>query len=197
MCSAQVRGICDHIIDQFSRCRKQPINLVGDYNAGGHTAEILALLRGFDLSVYTPRCYIVADTDKMSSKKAMAFETEAATLFNESSNKAISDTAVGVDSKATSGPQLKARRAARDAQTSSKPNERHSAATENPLHESYRVVNIPRSREVGQSFKSSILTTLIATFYALKAVFVFRPDVVLVNGPGTCIPVCVAALITR
>ena len=39
---------------------------------------MLALLGGFDLSIYTPRCYVVAATDAMGPRKAAAFEATAA-----------------------------------------------------------------------------------------------------------------------
>jgi beta-1,4-N-acetylglucosaminyltransferase len=61
----------------------------------------------------------------------------------------------------------------------------------------YEIVAIPRSREVGQSFSSSIWTTLVATCYAMHAVLSFRPDVVLTNGPGTACPIVIAALLGK
>ena len=58
----------------------------------------------------------------------------------------------------------------------------------------FEVVSIPRSREVGQSFRSSTWTTLVAASYAMRAVLSFKPDLVLTNGPGTALPVVVAAV---
>ncbi|CBJ26373.1 beta(1,4)-N-acetylglucosaminyltransferase [Ectocarpus siliculosus] len=60
-----------------------------------------------------------------------------------------------------------------------------------------RVRAIPRSREVGQSYLTSVFTTLLAALHAAVVVVTVRPDLVLVNGPGTCIPVCVAAFALR
>ena len=56
---------------------------------------------------------------------------------------------------------------------------------------------IPRSREVGQSYASSILTTLRALLVAVVVVLKRRPQLLLVNGPGTCIPICAAAFVFR
>lgn len=56
---------------------------------------------------------------------------------------------------------------------------------------------IPRSREVGQSWISSIFTTLWALIVSVWAVLTERPRLVLVNGPGTCLPVCMAAHVLR
>ena len=52
---------------------------------------------------------------------------------------------------------------------------------------------IPRSREVGQSWLTSAFTTAVACGHAALLVFKKRPDVVLCNGPGTCVPVCLCA----
>ena len=52
---------------------------------------------------------------------------------------------------------------------------------------------IRRSRGVGQSYISSVWTTLVAFVDALLLVVRTNPDLVICNGPGTCVPVCVAA----
>lgn len=61
----------------------------------------------------------------------------------------------------------------------------------------HTVVKVPRSREVGQSYLTSVITTFVAFFYSFAAVWRFIPDVVVCNGPGTCVPICVAARIIR
>ena len=54
-----------------------------------------------------------------------------------------------------------------------------------------RWVQIPRAREVGQSFGSSVPSTLKALFACVHLIWTASPDLVLVNGPGTCVPVAV------
>lgn len=57
---------------------------------------------------------------------------------------------------------------------------------------------IPRSREVHQSFVTSVFSTCYALVHSIWVVlFVIRPDLILANGPGTCVPVCMAAYIPR
>ncbi|EPS72125.1 hypothetical protein M569_02633, partial [Genlisea aurea] len=58
---------------------------------------------------------------------------------------------------------------------------------------SCRFEQIYRSREVGQSYITSICTTLIALIHALRLMISIRPQVILCNGPGTCIPLCAIA----
>ena len=57
------------------------------------------------------------------------------------------------------------------------------------------VTTIPRSRNVGQSYFTSVFTTLYAFLHAMLVVFWFMPELVLVNGPGTCLPIVIAAKI--
>eukprot|EP00850_Spirogloea_muscicola_P022686 SM000307S11683 [mRNA] locus=s307:94442:95796:+ [translate_table: standard] len=64
-------------------------------------------------------------------------------------------------------------------------------------NESARYCKIFRSREVGQSYLTSVATTVVAFLHAVYIVFHIRPDVVLCNGPGTCLPVCVAGFICK
>lgn len=54
-----------------------------------------------------------------------------------------------------------------------------------------------RSRNVHQSFVSSIFTTLLACIKSLPIVYQSRPDLILCNGPGTCVPVCLSAFLLR
>lgn len=61
----------------------------------------------------------------------------------------------------------------------------------------FRLERIPRSREVGQSYLTSVLTTLVSALYSLPLVWRVQPDLVLCNGPGTCVPICFSAWLLR
>jgi beta-1,4-N-acetylglucosaminyltransferase len=54
----------------------------------------------------------------------------------------------------------------------------------------YGINKIYRSRNVGQSYFSSILTTFIAILNAIPLVIKIKPKLLLINGPGTCVPIC-------
>jgi beta-1,4-N-acetylglucosaminyltransferase len=62
---------------------------------------------------------------------------------------------------------------------------------------SYEIVKIPRSRSVGQMYISSVFTTLFAILASFPVMLKKRPELIICNGPGTCIPVCVIAFIIR
>ena len=52
------------------------------------------------------------------------------------------------------------------------------------------IKKIPRARNVLQSYVTAIASTLIAIFYSFPITFTCLPDLLLCNGPGTCIPLC-------
>uniref|UniRef100_A0AAZ3P3V9 UDP-N-acetylglucosamine transferase subunit ALG14 n=1 Tax=Oncorhynchus tshawytscha TaxID=74940 RepID=A0AAZ3P3V9_ONCTS len=64
-----------------------------------------------------------------------------------------------------------------------------------PLYDilKFTIQSIPRSLEVCQSWSSSVVTTLNALLYSFS--LVFRPDMVLCNSSGTCVPLCDAGVI--
>lgn len=58
-------------------------------------------------------------------------------------------------------------------------------------------VTLPRAREVGQSWISSIFTSLQTTMSAFKLVCKVKPDIILTNGPGTSAIVAGVAFFLR
>ncbi|XP_055844753.1 UDP-N-acetylglucosamine transferase subunit ALG14 homolog [Episyrphus balteatus] len=58
-------------------------------------------------------------------------------------------------------------------------------------------VEIPRSRHVNQSYLTSIFTTLWALLYCFYILLRDKPKMVLCNGPGTCVPICLVAALYR
>ncbi|XP_049848829.1 UDP-N-acetylglucosamine--N-acetylmuramyl-(pentapeptide) pyrophosphoryl-undecaprenol N-acetylglucosamine transferase 1-like isoform X2 [Schistocerca gregaria] len=56
---------------------------------------------------------------------------------------------------------------------------------------------IPRSREVGQSYFTSVFTTLYSMLYCTLVIEKVAPDLVIANGPGTCLPILFCAWIHK
>ncbi|XP_065783840.1 UDP-N-acetylglucosamine transferase subunit ALG14 isoform X1 [Muntiacus reevesi] len=125
---------------------RRSLSLLVVAGSGGHTTEILRLLENLS-DAYSPRHYIVADTDEMSTHKINSFEQNRA--------------------------------------------DRNPSAT----FPEYYVHRIPRSREVQQSWLSSVLTTLYSMWLSFPLTYRAKPDLVLCNGPGTCVPICISALL--
>lgn len=61
----------------------------------------------------------------------------------------------------------------------------------------YQLIYIPRSRVVHQTYLTSIFTTVYSVLRSLPVLIKTRPDLILCNGPGTCIPICLASFILR
>jgi beta-1,4-N-acetylglucosaminyltransferase len=65
----------------------------------------------------------------------------------------------------------------------------------NHTNNTYSFHRIKRSRNVGQSYFTSIFTTLISILASLPLIIKLEPNILIVNGPGTCIPCCLCAFI--
>ena len=57
------------------------------------------------------------------------------------------------------------------------------------------VHSIPRSREVAQSYFTSIATTAFSFLHCFPIVFAEKPKLLLLNGPGTCVPLAISVWI--
>ena len=57
--------------------------------------------------------------------------------------------------------------------------------------------SIWRSREVRQSWITTLFTALVSSVQAFALVLSIRPDLLICNGPGTCVPLCYAAFLLR
>lgn len=108
--------------------------------SGGHTAEMLRIVKHLDIKNYTPRVYIHAQTDKLSAEKVRDLEGD---------------------------------------------------------NKDYKIMEIYRSREVRQSYLTSIWTTVLATLNCLPILWRENPELILCNGPGTCVPLCVIAFLFK
>ena len=61
-----------------------------------------------------------------------------------------------------------------------------------------QIYEIPRAREVGQSYLSSIFTTLQSILLTGHLIlFQVQPDLLLMNGPGTCLPIAMWTFLGR
>mmetsp|Transcript_36823 Transcript_36823/g.37477 ORF Transcript_36823/g.37477 Transcript_36823/m.37477 type:complete len:186 (-) Transcript_36823:143-700(-) len=62
---------------------------------------------------------------------------------------------------------------------------------------SIQYIRIHRSREVKQSWLSSIWTILLSIIECFWIFHSLRPDLIICNGPGTCVPLCYVATLFR
>ena len=139
--------------------------------SGGHTAELLQLLTA---ATITP------------SSKTLSNVTFSPRHYIVAATDTMSQSKIELFERSMSDRTLFHNARARDAVGSHTPRS-HSAV----------ITHIPRAREVGQSYLSSILSTFYSQLYCVPYVILARPDVLLVNGPGTCIPVCCMVFLLR
>lgn len=63
------------------------------------------------------------------------------------------------------------------------------------ISECITFISIPRCREVCQPLRHVLLPALHAFVSSIRIIFKEKPRLILMNGPGTCVPVAVAALL--
>ena len=61
----------------------------------------------------------------------------------------------------------------------------------------YTIRTLPRARRVKQSWLTTPITTLISSLACWRHVLRDRPDLILCNGPGTCVPIALSAWLIR
>jgi beta-1,4-N-acetylglucosaminyltransferase len=66
-----------------------------------------------------------------------------------------------------------------------------------PIRGQFSLVEIPRARRVHQSLLTSPLTSLRCLIACLSSLARLDADIVLLNGPGSCVPFCLAVFLFR
>lgn len=117
----------DHNVKVYPDTKNKTGSIMILLGSGGHTGEMLRLLRDLDFTKYTSRVYVHYPNDTVSIRKAMAFEQK-------------------------------------------KCHDRSKAG-------SCRTAQIPKAREVGQSWFTTVFSSLRALWFALLVAYV-DPDVV-------------------
>ena len=117
---------------RIKHAKGNKIKLLIILGSGGHTTEMLQLIKSIDLINKYEALFIIADGDEHSERK-LKEENE----FNQG-----------------------------------------------------EILKVTRSRKVGQSYLTSIITTLICLIQSFFICLQFKPNMILCNGPGTCIPFC-------
>ncbi|XP_076763466.1 ALG14, UDP-N-acetylglucosaminyltransferase subunit [Xylocopa sonorina] len=118
--------------------RTNPAKTMIILGSGGHTAEMMRILKYLNPENYSPRIYVHADTDLTSLEKVRDFEK---------------------------------------------------------YNTDYKTIKIRRSREIHQSYYTSVYTTIRATIESIPHLWRECPELLLCNGPGTCVPLCALAFL--
>ncbi|KAG4305140.1 hypothetical protein PORY_001310 [Pneumocystis oryctolagi] len=130
--------------------KKNQVNLFIVIGSGGHTAEMIRLLKPIDFLKYNKRTYIISTGDFLSEEKVKKMETEKSFITKDTGK--------------------------------------------------YYIEVIPRARHVGQSWYTTPFSSILSLASCLKILLQNksgRPDALLCNGPGSCVIVCLATIITE
>jgi len=122
------------------RKSSHPVKTMIILGSGGHTAEMLRIIKHFNLKNYSPRIYVHAQTDELSRDKVKDLENG---------------------------------------------------------NQDYKIIEIYRSREVRQSYFTSVWTTVLSILNCFPILWRENPELILCNGPGTCIPLCIIAFLFK
>lgn len=192
--------------------RKAPCHVAVFLGSGGHTTEMIQLLQALPSERYTSRTYIVSRGDQFSIARAREAEAQM------QRQRQRHDLTQGTPAPSES-PQTKAYAFASAKETSQVDDNEGEETAPAPAPSAedasaspaIDVLELPRARRVHQAWISTPLSVLLA-FTACVDRIVLRPvprarhrasirhqfaDVVLMNGPGTCVPLVAAIWILR
>ena len=157
--------------------QQQQVKTMIILGSGGHTTEMIRLLQELDPCTYTPVIYVLAESDTTSIERLQKYikEEEA---DNEKRKKRSSSRWIGRFPIEKSSNQSSSIDSSKQSSVAS-------------------VYRLPRAREVHQSYYTSILTTIHSFVQTLILLNKIQPELLLTNGPGTCIPVIYSLFLHR
>lgn len=123
------------ILPRFQSSRKtmfqRPVKTIIVFGSGGHTAEMILLLKKFPVANYGPLYLVLAQTDITSQKRVNSSQLGDLPSFQQANWQYIY-----------------------------------------------------RSREVKQSWFTTVFTTILSTLHSIYVVGTIRPELIICNGPG-------------
>lgn len=161
--------------------KQQQVKTMVILGSGGHTTEMIRLLQELDPCKYTPIVYVVTDSDTTSIPRLQKYIKE----YDEGDTN---------ESNGSEPRQHKSRWEGRyPVENCNDKKELESFASSSVAS----VHRLPRAREVHQSYLSSIFTTIYSFLQTLVLLYKIRPELLLTNGPGTCVPVIYSIFLFR
>ncbi|KAF2737360.1 oligosaccharide biosynthesis protein Alg14 like protein [Polyplosphaeria fusca] len=184
------------------RRKPSPTRVLVVLGSGGHTHEMMYLLRALDPRTYTHRTYIVSSADSFSAARAREFERLLEDkIKDEQITRAIQKQSFQGMKEGNGVLRLEETEPGRP-------------ACVGPAH--YDIAVIPRARKIHQSLLTTPFTALMTLLFSFKPLLSATPwipdqapqnareaaardlpDLILVNGPATAVIVVLASLILR
>lgn len=154
---------------------------------------MIQLLQHLDHQIYAPIVYIVAESDVTSIPRLQRYIRSLNSSKEEEGNDVV-------DEGCWKGryPQSIIATSYNNSNNSSEKNSSNAdTITATSAANEAQVYTLPRAREVHQSYTSSIFTTLYSTYKTIQLLWKIRPQLILTNGPGTCVPIIYCAFFLR
>lgn len=136
---------------------KAPVSLLLFFGSGGHTTEMLSIVKNLSIANYSPVHLVLGHSDKTSQGKILDSQNNLLLLKEDYST------------------------------SSNMPGNKHSVYWH----------TIHRSREVKQSIITTFFSTIVSLLQSILLIFRLRPQVLLCNGPGSCVCLCYALFVLR
>ncbi|KAI9811938.1 MAG: UDP-N-acetylglucosamine transferase subunit [Phylliscum demangeonii] len=179
-----------HPTRPLTRRRHDPTRLLVVLGSGGHTAEMLAILRHLDPTSYTHRTYVISEGDDFSAVRAEAFEASLKPLTKPRVDDDDKSSSVNNDNDNDNENPL--------ARTSL-----HAHPTALPSVD-YEICVVPRARKIHQPLRTTPVSALRCLAHCLRVLrgpnpgpATRYPDLIVTNGPGTAVCVVWASLWLR
>ncbi|KAI9793506.1 MAG: UDP-N-acetylglucosamine transferase subunit [Peltula sp. TS41687] len=164
------------------RRRHDPTRLLVVLGSGGHTAEMLAILKNLDTSAYTHRTYVISEGDDFSARKARDFE--ASLTLSTGTVVSTSKTTTAEEQKETSF----------DIQVVPRARKIHQPLSTTPISAVRCLIScfsiLRRSSPTATTTAADVARGTSTTLHTY-------PDLVMTNGPGTAVCVVLACLMLR
>ncbi|KAF2872646.1 oligosaccharide biosynthesis protein Alg14 like-domain-containing protein [Massariosphaeria phaeospora] len=177
--------------------------------SGGHTHEMLYLLRALDPAKYTHRTYVVGAGDAFSAQRAVEFEREVEGRERERARARGDGDGDGDIEKRKPKTEM-------ETETQAQRDQPTPPRTLRTGPEAYNIATIPRARHIHQPLLTTPLTALSTLLYSFppllssppllpaqppqtpyEAAAADLPDLILTNGPATGVLVVLAALVLK
>jgi len=178
------------------RKRSSPTTLMIVLGSGGHTAEMLAMLKDLDPTLYTRRIWVVGEDDWLSKKRAVEFEQRLEEKMRAGG--------AGKDGSAVKADNMRTRQELRP----------------NTGSNSYTIAEVPRARRIHQPLYTTPFSALLCLWACVKLLMAppgvahtkqplslqskskfskpsTYPDLIITNGPATATILIIATCMLR
>jgi beta-1,4-N-acetylglucosaminyltransferase len=168
--------------------------------SGGHTTEMIQLLQQLDHTVYTPIVYFVSKSDVTSIPRLQRYilSSDGGAVKGGDRGSSWHRWEGRCPDDTSANKQMKLMDNGATITSTSDNNNSNSNNNNNKLKtNNAQVYFLPRAREVHQSYISSIFTTIYSAYETIQLLWKIQPNLIVTNGPGTCVPIIYCAFILR